>query len=473
MMILFVILFVATMVIMLLYSLDLQRKIVTTAEKDLQNIIHSVHFSTQKLSSEQSTDLKFLSQFIRDAKENNAVQEITIVGSTNKVVASSNPGKVGRKQQVRDRMQGVMVHEQFGQIDSLGPHNRYEVAIPIKRDNKLIGVVETSFILNDLGVFVWRVFLKQSVIAIIALFTLFLIFYIAIRRMNKPVELLCRAADQVGSGDSTIHLEYKGSGELRRLIESFNGMAAKINQQRSLEDDLREMERKAILSETAAILAHEIRNPLNLINLSVDHLMDEYAPGEEERRKTYREMMKNVKQEAQRLNKMVGDFLVLGKPVRMNKTLFTLTSMISEVELLLKHQLIETHSMLEIDIQEKCELYADKEQMRLVFSNLLLNAIQVTGSRGRIFLKAQKEGSAIVIKISDNGPGIPEKDLEKIFEPYFSRRAGGTGLGLSLVKSIVQKHDGEVKAGNKEQGGACFTITLPGKETGDAEISDS
>jgi signal transduction histidine kinase len=283
-----------------------------------------------------------------------------------------------------------------------------------------------------------------------------------VNRLNKPLRQLSFAAEQVASGDLTVHLERGGNDEVARLTKSFNTMTKKLAVHKLLEDKLRDLERRAILAEMAANLAHEIRNPLNLINLTADHLGHEYMPLDEQRKKSYADLIAALKAEVQHLNKMVGEFLVIGRPSRLKKSKFSLAELFDQLLVIVKQQLVAKQIALNINGDTAFEINADIEQMRLVFLNLILNAIEAVGDGGVISVNVANAGrDSVQIQIVDNGPGIADENLERIFGAYFSKRPGGTGLGLALARRIVEEHGGTIKAGNSAIGGAKFDIALP------------
>ncbi|HEX7511045.1 MAG TPA: hypothetical protein VF335_07085, partial [Chitinivibrionales bacterium] len=145
--IIFVLFFIVGIGLMLFFSIRLERRLVNQVETDLRNIVHTVHVSNQKLSAQQGPDREALEKFIDELRGNKAVREVSIVGSTQQIVASSNPKKVGQHRALDGKE--VVVQEQFGIEDSAGRHNRYDVRIPIKRDNKIIGLVQTKVVVSD------------------------------------------------------------------------------------------------------------------------------------------------------------------------------------------------------------------------------------------------------------------------------------------------------------------------------------
>ena len=462
--IIFVLFFIVGIGLMLFFSIRLERRLVNQVETDLRNIVHTVHVSNQKLSAQQGPDREALEKFIDELRGNKAVREVSIVGSTQQIVASSNPKKVGQHRALDGKE--VVVQEQFGIEDSAGRHNRYDVRIPIKRDNKIIGLVQTKVVVSDYSSLLEQLQEKNILIATSVLLFAFCATFFALWRINSPLHQLSVAAERVASGDLTVQLSRKNSNEadeVARLTKSFNTMTQKLLVQKELEDKLRVLERRAILSEMASNLAHEIRNPLNLINLTADHLGHEFKPLDDDKQKAYGELIVGLKAEVQHLNKMVEDFLNVGRPSKLKKIKFTLNELFDQVQILVKQHLMAKALTLSVSGQPGEEIVADLEQMRLVILNVLLNAIEAVPRKGRITIDVKRDDQQrkLIVTISDTGPGIPQENLERIFEPYFTNRPGGTGLGLALARRIVEEHQGTIKAANNPSGGAQFKISLP------------
>jgi len=463
--IIFVLFVIIGMGLMLAISIRTGNKIVDQVETDLRNIVHTVHVSNQKISAMKGPDRDSLETFIKEVKGIKAVKEVSIVNSTQEIVASSNPRKVGQRRALDGKE--FVVQERLGNIDSTGRHIELDdVRIPIKRDNKIIGLVQTSVVVSDYRYLLQELQEKNMVIAGVALILAFCASFFALWRLNKPLHQLSVAAERVASGDLTVQLTSENDNEadeVTRLTRSFNAMTRKLLVQKELEEKIRGLERRGILVEMASNLAHEIRNPLNMINLTADHLGHEYKPVDDEKQKVYSELIGALKAEVQHLNKMVVDFMNIGRPSKLKKTRFTVHELFEQVQMLVKQHLMAKAVRLDIADDQGDKLFADLEQMRLVILNLLLNAIEAVPSNGRISISVKKGEplQGLVIIVRDNGPGIPPDDLEKIFEPYFTKRPGGTGLGLALARRIVEEHDGTIKATNHPDGGAQFEISFP------------
>jgi signal transduction histidine kinase len=462
--IVFILFFFAVVGLMLFFTIQSEQHIINQVESDLRNIVHTVHVSTQNLSTQNSPDREALETFIKEVKDNKAVREVSVINSTQQIIASSNPKKIGMFRPLDGKE--VIVKEQLGLADSLGPHNRYDIRIPIWRNNRIIGLVQTSIVVNDYRHLLQDLQLRNIIIAGVVLLFAFFATALALRRINKPLHQLTFAAERIASGDLSVQLNdstFNQADEIGRLTRAFNTMTQKLSVQKQLDDKLRSLERRAILAEMAANLAHEIRNPLNLINLTADHLGHEYKPENESLQQTYSELIAALKTEVKHLNTMVGSFLNVGKPSKLKKSSFVLRELFEQVQVLVKQHLLEKSITLNIQGNPEFTVTADLEQMRLVVLNLLLNAIEFVPRNGTITIDSHNnpEHKTCIFTIRDDGPGINSDDVERIFEPYFSNRPGGTGLGLALARRIIEEHSGMISAANHPDGGAEFTITLP------------
>lgn len=437
-----------------------EHKLVEKLEANLNEIVRTVHLSSQKLSTAQSTDREVLENFIQELKSQKGVREVSVVGSSQEVIASSNPKKLGQKKELTG--QEMVVREEFGVRDSTGHYVRYEVRVPLLREGRVIGLVQATIFLDDFRYFLRQIHLKNLIVTIAALLFAFGAAFFVLRRLNRPLRELTGAAQRVAAGDFGVQLKTGGEDELGRLTNAFNAMAQKLSEQRQSEDRLHELERRAILAETASSLAHEIRNPLNLINLTADHLAHQFRPQKQGQEQPYLELIAGLKAQVAHLNKMVNDFLTVGRPAKLKKSAFSLRELSDQVQLLVKRQLsakkLEWRAAGDWDVA----VNADLEQLRLVLLNLVLNAIEAAPAKSAIWVEAHpKTPRELLLSVRDNGAGIPAEDLEKVFEPYFSKRPGGTGLGLALAKRIVEEHGGKIAAANHPQGGAQIEISLP------------
>ncbi|MEO7424357.1 MAG: ATP-binding protein [Fibrobacteria bacterium] len=464
-MLVFILLLLTVVGLMAFFNYQNAKKLLGEVEADLQDIVNTVHFSTRKLSSEKGPDREFLEKFIAEFKGKKGVKEVSIVSNRQEVIASSNPKRIGRQEKALSGKE-IVVQEQFGVLDSGketdGRRIRYEVRMPLIRDDRVIGLVQTSISLTDFRHLLREAYVKNMFIAMTALLFACGASFFILHRLNKPIRILSSAAERVAFGDLTVRASGLGQDEMGRLAHSFNGMILKLAEQKELEERLRHMERQAILAELASTLAHEIRNPLNLINLTADHLGDQFRPEDAQRRQDYLDLVASLKSEVKHLNTVVGDFIALGKPQRLQKARFRLAELIDQVEVMVKQQLAIKGVGFASDCDGELRLVADQEQLRLVLLNLLLNAIEAVGRGGSISIHSRIDARGnLIMLVTDDGKGVDPGNLELIFEPYFTKRDGGTGLGLALVRRILEDHGGGIVASNNPGGGLTMEISIP------------
>jgi signal transduction histidine kinase len=273
-------------------------------------------------------------------------------------------------------------------------------------------------------------------------------------------------ARKVAEGDLLVTMHDIDKENADSVDESFNFMLKRLTEQKNLEKRLFQLERQAIMAETASHFAHEIRNPLNLIMLTAHHIGNQFVPSDEAKRKHFDELIVSLKSEVEQLSKVVSEFMTIGKPSELHKNKCILSDIVNQIRVLIKQQLTSKNISFECLGDISMGIYADPEQLKLVFLNLFVNAVAAVPQDGKIWFHAGRDsaGKTAMLSICDNGQGIREEDLEKIFEPYFTRRPDGTGLGLSLVKRIIEEHDGTIRSENRPEGGARFQIILPIKD---------
>ncbi len=292
------------------------------------------------------------------------------------------------------------------------------------------------------------------VYGIILLLALLLAFLMA-ERMASPLRRVTEAAGAVAAGDWQVQLKRETGGEIGRLIDSFNLMVNRLDsQQRRLLD----MEKIVGWREMARHLAHEIKNPLLPIRLAVQEMRDQYKGEDDTYRDFLGESTRVVEDELGHLQRLVKEFSMFAKMPGLSPTTGSLERLISDLAKL--YPQVETGISVDPAIPE---FRFDSDQMRRVFVNLFDNSRSASpeGMETKITIDIKRRSDDAVIVFSDNGPGIPADDISRIFEPYFTTRRTGTGLGLALVKSIILMHRGTIDVESPAGGGAVFTITLP------------
>jgi signal transduction histidine kinase/putative methionine-R-sulfoxide reductase with GAF domain len=227
---------------------------------------------------------------------------------------------------------------------------------------------------------------------------------------------------------------------------------------RKTEAQLIRSEKLAALGQLAAGIAHEIRNPLTSINILI-HSMTENLPSGDSRK----EDLKVIEEEINRINEIVDQFLRFAKPAPPLLEKADVLSIFAETLQLLRPQIEKHQIIVQKEFQALPILLMDREQMKQAILNLLLNAIQAMSGGGDLTLKGQnsKDGQWIHIFIQDSGVGIPAEDMNQLFDPFFSTKEGGMGLGLSIAHRIIDQHHGKIEVESAPGEGTLFTIWLP------------
>jgi signal transduction histidine kinase len=252
--------------------------------------------------------------------------------------------------------------------------------------------------------------------------------------------------------------------EMGKLMRAFRRMVGALKAGRELETRLRASEKNAMLAVMGAEIAHEIRNPLNFINLSLDHLAAKFTPAGRDaaERAEVENIHTQIKKEISRLTRMTEDYMALARPHALRLTQVSPRRMAGELAFVLASRLAEKNLRVEVAMDESLTLAADADQLRTALLNLLSNAIIAAPEGSAIhFGAAAVAGGALTLTVRDAGPGISDADLPRIFDPYFTTRAEGTGLGLAITKRIVVDHGGEIKVASRAGQGTTFTLVFP------------
>ena len=259
-----------------------------------------------------------------------------------------------------------------------------------------------------------------------------IIFLLLFMMITRPLARLLTATEKLKKGNFEIRLKESQYSPLNSLIVSFNGMVNELNENR---EKLIEAEKQTIWKEMARAMAHEIKNPLTPIRLAAQRLEAKYYEGSDDISAILEKSMGIINEEVDNLQSLVNAFSGFAK-------------------------MPEAQFDLEMDEELKF-IRADMMQMKQVLVNLIQNAIQACPGEPHIALKTQVKDKTCMISIQDHGNGIPDEDLSKIFEPYFTTKKKGTGLGLAIVQRIIRQHGGDIEAQSEPGKGSIFIISLP------------
>lgn len=277
--------------------------------------------------------------------------------------------------------------------------------------------------------------------------------------LEQSFEVLAFAMTGVVTGALSSKLKQqrrKTETSLQELSRSYEKLKEQADMIIDIENQLRRADRLTALGELSAGMAHEIRNPLGSIRGTAEILRD--ALPEDNR---FNEFAGILVSETDRLNKVVEDFLDFARPASNEQERFVINNVLDEVIQLTAQQAKKNRVRIYWEPRDLPPVVGETGQFKQVFLNLVLNALQAMKSGGELTIATSiSDCGRILIQFKDSGPGIPDEDLDKVFNPFFTTKSDGTGLGLAITYRIVQNHCGQIKAENCPDGGALFTLTL-------------
>ena len=275
-------------------------------------------------------------------------------------------------------------------------------------------------------------------------------------RFARPLQKLTLATKNVADGNLDINISVKSHDEIGTLANSFNDMISKLRISR---EELAKHERESAWKEMAKQIAHEIRNPLTPMKLSIQHLRQAFKDKAPEREEILQRVTQTVIEQIETLSRIATEFSNFAKMperkferVNIDNLLKDTINLFSEVQGINFINHLSSPAVMVI---------ADSDQLRGVFINIIRNAIQAIEKTGTITISTFEEGRLCRIIISDTGLGIPEEIRSKIFEPNFSTKSEGMGIGLAIARRVIEDHGGNITCKSERGKGTIFEIRLP------------
>ena len=314
--------------------------------------------------------------------------------------------------------------------------------------NDAFNKIELFYSPVDADVFLFGVY-SFAVIVITLLSTLFA------NQISSPIRQLTRATNAVAQGDLSVQLKNKEKGELKELLDGFNAMTSELQKN---QNDIAELERESAWKEMAKQVAHEIKNPLTPMKLSVQQLVAAYNDKKSEFDEILKKLSQAILNQIESLSLIASEFSSFAKMPSLKLEEFDLIPVIKDTIHLFGDE--EAEIKFKTD-SEKVFVESDNSQMRRMFINLIRNSIQARASIINIDLSVEDGNS--IINIADNGNGISPEIQNKIFEANFTTKEKGLGLGLKLIKRFLENTNGEIKLISSNTSGTIFGIKIPVK----------
>jgi len=278
-------------------------------------------------------------------------------------------------------------------------------------------------------------------------------------RVSRPIEQLAQAAEEVAAGNWETRVPQRGRGELNVLARSFNHMTGELVSQR---EQLIQSERVAAWRELARRLAHELKNPLFPLQLTVENLVRARALPATEFDEVFCESTATLGTEIANLKSIIARFSDFSKMPKPELERIEAADVVERVRALYESAAAEAKIRIVAEVAERSmNISADPELLHRALSNLVLNAMDAMPDGGTLTISARPAGDKIELSVADTGKGLTREECERLFTPYYTTKQYGTGLGLAIVQSVVADHAGSIAVDSRNGEGTTFTITLP------------
>ncbi|MFL5764852.1 MAG: ATP-binding protein [Bacteroidia bacterium] len=443
----------------------------TKNKENISEKIHSVQIDIESKLSTETTLNKGLTEYVSFIlKRSSSVffSDVNLYDTHGNLYASSrskvfDEGLTSKKMNPEAYLQiAILGKTEFIHDERIGKLEYLSAYIPFKnKDGKLLAYLNLPY------------FAKQSelekeisgfLVALINIYVLLFAFSILIaifisNYVTKPLKLIQDKLSNIKLGKTNEPIEWKENDEIGSLVSEYNRMIAELSKSADL---LAKSERESAWREMAKQVAHEIKNPLTPMKLSVQHLQ-----------RTWKDKSPDIEEKMNRLTKMIIEQIDTLSTIATEFSNFAKMPKASlekiNVRQTLQNAISLFHESENVNIEfrnengEEAYVLADKEQLLRVFNNLLKNAVQAIpeSKDGKIVVRLEREKDKFLISITDNGSGIPDDVLDKIFVPNFTTKTGGMGLGLAMVKSIVETAGGRIWFETKTGSGTTFYVALP------------
>jgi len=489
-------LLVLVLAILFLMYWRAESRLITQVERHTTDLSTAIQISVEQLTSKGRTNEARLQDYVQRLQRR-GVREISIVSNEQEVIASSNPRRVGAR--VDPKRKDILITARLGEESAGGIGQKtYNLFVPIVVGNQRSGYILISMILDDFTELVRVNFIKR-LIATVLVFALGGVGAVALAwTYAKPISRVVEAARRVAQGNLDERLPGNRRDEIGELNRSFNEMVERLREKAELEARLHQAERLSAIAHLASGIAHEVRNPLNSISLIIDHLQAQFAPRTPPEQEEFSRLTCTIKQEIQRLNAMIETFLKYGRPLELKRQPTDIRMLLDEVLEVAAQKAQAQQIRVERDYAEGLpEVWVDAPHIKTCFLNLVLNALQAMtpaggtltvtvrsarqdgGSRGAGEPEKRStgdlpspiprfpdspihaDGDSVEIAFQDTGVGIAPEDLPRVFEPYFTTKEVGIGLGLALTKQIVEQHGGSIALASQPGRGTLARIRIP------------
>jgi len=426
-------------------------------EKQIANLSKGIQMGVEEVTSSGLPDEKRLQNYLSKLKTK-GVKEISIISNSDKIISSTDPRNIGKW--ITRTKKELIFKAELGE-PVVGEGQFYNVIVPVVANDKHYGYIHLTVNTEDFSVLMQKRLIKRITATLMIFGIGLLLSIILAKRYTRPIEDVVKAARNVARGNLDQEIRTERKDEIGELAKSFNDMVGKLQEERVLEERLRKAEQLAGLGQFSMSIAHEIRNPLNFISLSIDHIQKKYEPREEGGKEQFDSLIRNIKNEILRVSRFAESFLEFSRPLKLNLQKADIVKLIEEVLELVKAKAEKDKIAIITELSALPVIDLDTGFIKTCLYNVILNAFHAMPDGGKVTIRTARTADKLSIAVEDTGVGISAEKISKIFDPFFTTKQDGIGIGLALTKRVVEEHRGRIEFKSIEDKGSVVTISLP------------
>jgi len=386
------------------------------------------------------------------------IKEVSVINSTNRIIASTRQEDIG-KWITRQRKELIFKADLGEPVTGEG--QMFNVIVPVVANGKPAGYIHLKLNTEDFSVLLRLSAIRRIFAAMFVLSIGTAVAVVLARYYTRPIVAMASAAEQVAAGNLDQSLPIERSDEIGQLARSFNDMIVRLREDRQVRERLRTAEHLASAGQFARHIAHEIKNPLNFISLSIDHIGDTCRPPGREAAERFDTQVRNLKGEIGRISRFAESFLEYGRPFELQIEDCDIEQVLSEVLDLVSARARSTGIGIVREPGSLPQIKADHEFLRTCLLNVVKNAFESMPDGGTLTVSSTFDDNQLTLIIKDTGAGVSADNLDKLFTPLFSTKKNGLGLGLALTRRVIEEHGGKVRLESEPGRGSSVAISLP------------
>lgn len=386
------------------------------------------------------------------------IQEVSVINSNDRIVASTNHDKVGKL--ITAQRKELIFRADSGEPVT-GEGQLFNVIVPVAAEASPAGYIHLTLNTEDFSVLLRLSAIRRALAAFCLLSLGTLVAVILARYHTRPIADLALAAESVAAGNFDQALPTERRDEIGLLARSFDGMISRLREDHSLRERLRTAEHLASAGQFARHIAHEIKNPLNFINLSIDHIADTYRPKSVEEAEPFDILVRHIKNEITRISHFSESFLEYGRPFELRLRRCEIDSLLGDVLALAAAQARDAQIRIVRETAPLPALQVDADFLRTGLYNIVKNAFEAMPSGGTLTVRSRMDDAFLTLIFTDTGKGVAKEHRDMLFTPFFSTKPGGLGLGLALTRRVIEEHGGTVQVESSPSHGSTVLLSLP------------